>query len=66
MIVVNDQGKIVYDSEDYTGRLERTMNAFREQGLFVPPTLPEITPEMIAAAKTKPMLVIDSMGAFHG
>jgi hypothetical protein len=63
MILVNDKLEIVYDDEDFIGRHERMMEAFKKQGLFEPIELPKFTREDYAEMKKGPCLVIDSLGA---
>lgn len=60
MVLCNDQGEIIYDDEDYTGRLERGIESLRENGLLAPLPKP-FTAEQLAEMRKFPAIVLDSM-----
>lgn len=58
MVLCDDQGKIIYDDEDYTGRLERGLESLKplmEAGSPVP-----FTADQLAEMRKAPMLALDS------
>ena len=63
MILVNDKLEIIYDDEDFTGRLQRQMQSMIDQGLLDVSKLPVWTEADIAQMKKAPMMTIDSLGA---
>ena len=62
-VFCNERGEIVYDSEDYAGRLKRATEQFQKLGLFTASKLPVLTREDYAEMKKAPLIVIDSLGA---
>jgi len=63
MILVNDKLEIIYDDEDFTGRLQRQLQSMIDQGLLDVSKLPVWTEADIAQMKKAPMMTIDSLGA---
>ncbi|BDD79710.1 hypothetical protein [Burkholderia phage FLC9] len=59
-VFTNEKGEIIYDSEDFTGRLRRATEQFQKLGLFTAPKLPVLTREDYAEMKKGPLMVLDS------
>lgn len=61
-VFFNTEGKVIYDSEDFVGRLNRAMEAVAKHQIYPGPQPRMFTAEDIAAMKAAPvLLLVDSM-----